>query len=40
MPVATIQGREIHLDDEGFLTDPPSGTRSSPSSSPPTSASS
>lgn len=22
MPVATIRGREIHLDDEGFLTDP------------------
>jgi TusE/DsrC/DsvC family sulfur relay protein len=22
MPVATMQGREIHLDDEGFLTDP------------------
>jgi TusE/DsrC/DsvC family sulfur relay protein len=22
MPVATMQGREIHLDDEGFLVDP------------------
>jgi TusE/DsrC/DsvC family sulfur relay protein len=22
MPVATVLGREIHLDDEGFLTDP------------------
>ena len=22
MPVATIDGREIHLDDEGFLTEP------------------
>jgi TusE/DsrC/DsvC family sulfur relay protein len=22
MPVATMQGREIHVDDEGFLTDP------------------
>lgn len=22
MPVATMHGREIHLDDEGFLTDP------------------
>ena len=22
MPVATMQGREIHLDDEGFLTEP------------------
>jgi TusE/DsrC/DsvC family sulfur relay protein len=22
MPVATMQGRQIHLDDEGFLTDP------------------
>ena len=22
MPVATIDGRDIHLDDEGFLTDP------------------
>jgi TusE/DsrC/DsvC family sulfur relay protein len=22
MPVATMQGREIHVDEEGFLTDP------------------
>ena len=40
MPVKTINGREIHVDDEGFLTESPSGTRHWARRSPGTSGSS
>ena len=40
MPVTTIDSRQVHVNEEGFLTDPASGTRPSAAPWPPRSASS